>query len=326
MRRGSSLRLALLAGPAVLALLARAAQAAPATGALETTSGAGAADCPDAARLAAIVNDGIGRTAVVPAGASTAPPMRIGVAFDRTGKGYAATVRIGGANGGTRRLSNQGPGCAALANAVGVLLVVVLDTDATTPTDPAAASPPPSSSSVGSPATARGETTADLGIGGGVAEGLVGGWSPTVGLGGTLAYRRWAARLGAVWLPSKSSDFGPGRVEIGLAIARLALCVSTRDDRSRVALGFCVQQQVGWMRGRGVDYNAGSGEADHLWLATGASLVVRGPLGRSFGWEVDVGAVRPLREQRFVVDNLGTAYRSEPAAFMTTFALTTRIW
>ena len=110
MRRGSSLRLALLAGPAVLALLARAAQAAPATGALETTSGAGAADCPDATRLAAIVNDGIGRTAVVPAGASTEAPMRIGVAFDRTGKSYTATVRIGGASGGTRKLSNQGPG------------------------------------------------------------------------------------------------------------------------------------------------------------------------------------------------------------------------
>ena len=243
--------------------------------------------------------------------------MRIGVAFDRTGKSYAATVRIGGASGGTRKLSNQGPGCAALANAVGVLLVVVLDVDAPTIAD-APAAPPVQPRSPG-------ETTADLGVAGGVAEGLIGGWSPTVGLGGTLAYRQWAARLGGVWMPSKSTDFGPGRVEVGLAIARLALCVSRRDHRSQVALGLCVQQQVGWMRGRGVDYDD-SRATNQLWLAAGAAVVTGGPLGRSLGWEIEVGAVRPFREQRFVVGDLGTAYRSEPAAFMTTFAITTPIW
>ena len=247
--------------------------------------------------------------------------MRSRSRFDRDGKSYAATVR-------DRRRERRNPeahrtrapGAPRSRTRSASFWSSCWTVDAPTI---AATRPPRRLRAVAFP---PGETTADLGVGGGVAEGLVGGWSPTVGLGGTLAYRRWAARLGGVWLPSKSSDFGPGRVEVGLAIARLALCVSTRDDRSRVALGFCVQQQVGWMRGRGVDYDDGNGEADHLWLATGASIVAGGPLGRSLGWEVDVGAVRPLREQRFVVDNLGTAYRSEPAAFMTTFALTTRIW
>jgi len=145
-------------------------------------------------------------------------------------------------------------------------------------------------------------------------------------MGGTLAYGPWAARLGGAWMPSKSSDFGPGRVEVGLALARLALCVSMRDDRSRLALGFCAQQQIGWMRGRGVDYPAGNTSAGTLWLAPGAAIVASGPLATTLGWEVDVGAVYPLREVRFVVDNLGTAYRSEPAAFMTTFSITTRVW
>jgi hypothetical protein len=197
------------------------------------------------------------------------------------------------------------------------LLVVVLDVDAPTIAD-APAAPPVQPRSPG-------ETTADLGVAGGVAEGLIGGWSPTLGLGGTLAYRQWAARLGGVWLPSKSTDFGPGRVEVGLAIARLALCVSRRDHRSQVALGLCVQQQVGWMRGRGVDYDD-SRATNQLWLAAGAAVVTGGPLGRSLGWEVEVGVVRPFREQRFIVGDLGTAYRSEPAAFMTTFAITTPIW
>ena len=320
MRRAQRLSLALLACAAT-GLLAGRAQGAPATALLESTNGAGAGDCPGAAALAAIVNDGIGRTAAVPAGATPAPAMRVAVTFDRAAKGYAATVRIGGASGGTRKLANEGPGCAALANAVAVLLVVVLDTD-----DAAAPNPAGGSGAVSTPGAPPARTTAAVGVGGGVAEGLVGGWSPTVDLGGTLAYRHWAARLGGAWTPSKSSDFGPGRVEVGLALARAALCVSTRDDRSRVALAFCAQQQIGWMRGRGVDYAGGNATADHLWLATGAAIVASGPLAPALGWEVDVGAVYPLREQRFVVDNLGTAYRSEPAAFMTTFSITTRVW
>ena len=320
MRHAHRLPLALLACTA--GLLAGRAHAAPATALLDSANGAGAGDCPGAAALATLVNDGIGRAAVLPAGAAApAPPLRVAVTFDRASKGYAATVRIGGASGGTRKLANEGPGCAALANAVAVLLVVVLDTD-----DAAAPNPAGGSGAVSTPGAPPARTTAAVGVGGGVAEGLVGGWSPTVDLGGTLAYRHWAARLGGAWTPSKSSDFGPGRVEVGLALARAALCVSTRDDRSRVALAFCAQQQIGWMRGRGIDYGAGNGTADHLWLATGAAIVAGGPLGPSLGWEVDVGAVYPLREQRFVVDNLGTAYRSEPAAFMTTLAITTRVW
>jgi hypothetical protein len=163
-------------------------------------------------------------------------------------------------------------------------------------------------------------------VGGGVAQGLVGGWSPAVGLGGTLAYRRLAARLGGFWLPAKSNAYGPGRVEVGLAAARLALCVSVPGGGSRLTLGLCAQQQVGWMRGRGVDYEASNRSADHLWLATGASLVARGPLAPWLGWELEVGAVRLLQQERFVIDNLGTAFRSDPVAFLTTLAFTTRVW
>ena len=122
--------------------------------------------------------------------------------------------------------------------------------------------------------------TADVGVGGGVAEGLVGGWSPAVGLGGTLAYRRLSARLGALWLPAKANDYGPGRVEVGLAVARLALCV-TGAPRSIAGGGWgcALQQQVGWMRGRGFDYDASNRVADHLWLATGVAIVVERSAG-----------------------------------------------
>ena len=308
----------------MLGLFAGAAQAAPATARVESTRGPGAADCPDTDALAAIVNDGLGRTAVVPAGAAgPETPRRIAVSFERAARGYAATVRMSGPNAGTRKVSNDGPGCGALASAVGVLLVVLLDSDDAAP---AGTAPPVLAAGSTAPApTAARPISADVAVGGGVAEGLVGGWSPALGLGGTLAYQRWAARLGGVWLPSKTSDYGPGRVEVGLAIARLALCAPAFGDRARWTLGLCVQQQVGWMRGRGIDYDDNH-VADRLWLATGLSIVAGGPLGRSVGWELEAGAVRVLRETRFVIGGVGTAFESDPFAFMTTLAFTTRVW
>jgi hypothetical protein len=127
-------------------------------------------------------------------------------------------------------------------------------------------------------------------------------------------------------MPSKTSDTGPGRVAVGLAVARLSLCATTGADRARVSLGLCAQQQLGWMRGRGYAFEAGDRTADHLWLAAGLAIVASGALERAFGWEVEAGAVRLLREQRFVVDNFGTAFQSDPFAFMTTLSFTTRIW
>jgi hypothetical protein len=93
-----------------------------------------------------------------------------------------------------------------------------------------------------------------------------------------------------------------------------------------MTMALCAQQQVGWLRGHGFDYDVANRGADHLWLAAGASVVASGPFGRSFGWEAEAGVVRLLREQRFIVDNLGTGFQSDPWAFTTTLAFTTRLW
>ena len=314
------------------------ARAAPATAMLETTAAADAADCPKATALAAAVNDGLGRTALTPAGrdataaaaasaASAGNPVRVLVRFERAQKGYAANVDVGGGRGGTRKLSDAGPKCATLGNAVGVLLVLLLDADAETLGDAAAGATPEATAhtTTGSGAAAH-ATTAGLAVGGGVAEGLIGGWSPTIGLGGTLAHDRWSARLGGVWLPDKVNDYGPGRVEVGLAYARLALCGSTRAEQSGVRMALCAQQQMGWMRGHGYDYPGSNDGVDLLWLAAGASIVASGSFERAFGWEAEAGVVRLLRQHRFVVGEVGTAFESDPWAFTMTLAFTTRLW
>jgi hypothetical protein len=305
------------------------ARGAPATAVLEATAGAGADDCPKGAALAATVNDGLGRAALTPAGRDgvDGTALRVLVHFERAQKGYAANVNVGGGRGGTRKLSDAGPKCATLGNAVGVLLELLLDADAETLRDAAAgATPTTTERATGGSGAVAHATTAGLAVGGGVAEGLVGGWSPTIGLGGTLAYDRWSARLGGVWLPEKVNDYGPGRIEVGLAFARLALCGSTRVDRSSVTMALCAQQQVGWLRGQGFGYPAANTSADQMWLAAGASIVASGAFERSFGWEAEAGVVRLLRQQRFVVDNLGTGFQSDPWAFTMTLAFTTRLW
>src|SRR5262245_38852157 len=309
--------------------LATPARGAPATAALETTAAADAADCPKAAALAATVNDGLGRTALTPAGADAAGanPVRVLVRFERAPKGYAATVNVGGGRGGTRTLSDPGPRCATLGNAIGVLLTLLLDADAEALGDAAAGAAPTTKerATAGSGKAAH-ATTAGLAVGGGVAEGLVGGWSPTIGLGGTLAYDRWSARLGGVWLPEKVNDYGPGRIEVGLAFTRIALCGSTRAEQSSVTVALCAQQQIGWLRGHGFDYPVGNTGGDQLWLAAGAAIVASGAFERAFGWEAEAGVVRLFRQQRFVVDNLGTGFQSEPWALSMTLAFTTRLW
>ena len=211
-----------------------------------------------------------------------------------------------------------------------MLLVVLLDSD-----DAAPAGSPRRRREIGSssprPPPRGARSSADVAVGGGVAAGLVGGWSPAARAGRHAgAYHRWAARLGRrLAARRRSNDYGPGRVEVGLAVARLALCPSTGDDRSRCTLALYVQQQVGWMRGRGVDYEAGNRVADRLWLATGAvDRRAGGPLGRiaRLGGR---GRARSalLQEARFVDrqprHRVSSRIRS---AFMTTLAFTTRVW
>ena len=319
--------LAVVGGIGLCGPFAGRARAAPATAQLETANAPGADDCPSAAALAASVNEGLGRPALVTAGAPTPAPARIAVSFERAGSGYAATVHIGGARGGTRKLTNAGPGCRALADAVGMLLVLVLDSndDAAAATASAPESNRGAASSASGASNERSQLTAAVGAGGGVAEGLVGGWSPAVGLGGTLMHGPLSARLGGFWVPTKSHELGSGRVEIGLAAARLALCATTQGDRPQVGLGLCVQQQAGWMHGRGVGYDDNH-TVGTLWLASGVALIANGPLGRAVGWEVEAGMVFPLRQTRFVTGDLGTAFQTPTAAFMTTLSFTTRLW
>jgi hypothetical protein len=85
-----------------------------------------AADCPDAARLAAAIARA-GHRAAPSVMADADARLRFEVEMARSAEGYAATVRILGARIGVRKIEHTGGTCAPLADALAVTLVVVID-------------------------------------------------------------------------------------------------------------------------------------------------------------------------------------------------------
>ena len=155
------------------------------------------------------------------------------------------------------------------------------------------------------------------------------GWSgagrPSLGLGGTLAYQGWAARLGGVWLPSKTSDYGPGRVEVGCHRAARAVRAGVRRPRAldagpvRAAAGRVDARPRHRLRRQPRRRSTVAGDG-------GASIVARGSVGTiGSAGRSRRGAVRVLGETRFAIGGGGIAFATDPYAFMTTLALTTRV-
>src|SRR3982751_52777 len=104
---------------------APAAWASRGTAELSVARGPGAEDCPDTAALRArveqITGTRLGRVT------ATEPALAVAVSFSREGDRYRAAIRTQGPKEGERVLEDEGPTCAALAEAVGVTLALLLD-------------------------------------------------------------------------------------------------------------------------------------------------------------------------------------------------------
>jgi hypothetical protein len=286
------------------------AGAAPGPAGLTVSRDAGASDCPEAPALAAAINRGLGREGITdsdPEGAA----LRFSVAFGKQAGGYDAVISAAGARHGQRALSDTGASCAALGDAVGVLLVLLLDGGGEL--EPAPAAPTP--------------TWLSLGAGGGLAEGATGGWAAAFTGTATLRFgARWAVRAGGTFVPARSSAFGPGVVEVGLGYGRVALCWSPVGRRPRWELALCAQPELGVLTGSGAGYELENHAVRRPWIALGGGAALTGTLVGRLGWDVEVTASRPLTEERFVVTSVGTAYASPAVSLMSTVSLHAVIW
>src|SRR3954469_20748300 len=91
---------------------------------------AAAGDCPDAATLAASIEEIERRPNAGAPAAPITPGVRATVTFGRLPTGYQAALRLFGAREGERTLTDTGPSCAALGRAVAITLALSLESDA----------------------------------------------------------------------------------------------------------------------------------------------------------------------------------------------------
>lgn len=286
---------------------------------------AGAETCPDAVQVAAHVNAIVARE-VIGSGPGEDSAW-IEVTMHREGEGYRATVRTYGRSVGQRELSDAGPGCAALGEAVAVSLALMwtsqeeasapadppLDTDQDADSEPAA--PPEPATPAPAPkrpparrAPRRAATEPWLGIG---VDGFVGIAAavlehPTPG--GELGVRAdlgTRASFGIV-----AGGAGPDRLEVdggsvalSLLFAAVRACVGVVDTGPSV--WFCLRPAVGRLAGTGAGFDQ-SWDRQHVQPALGVGVELRGRVSRALGWAAELVASTPLERQGFsVVDAEG---------------------
>jgi hypothetical protein len=224
------------------------------------------------------------------------------VSFTREGARYRAALRTSGPKEGERLLEDEGPTCAALAEAVGVTLVVLLDR---APRRDIHASPPPRPPE-------NLPNRASIGWIG-VTAGPVFGETPGASLGFGPAFgvelEHWSLALGGTETLSRSARFASGTVRVGLASVDLQLCRTIDLVGKSLRAGACARAAAGHYRGEGAGYPMTT-SVRVPWMAAGGGVRVSGRWGRRLLWGVSGLLLIPVRRQTFSVNNAGVAYES----------------
>jgi hypothetical protein len=312
---------------ALVALLGSPARAEPLP-ALVVTRAPGANDCPDAASLAAEVARMNGRPSLDPSGNSVAT-TRLHVELTRGLEGYAAVIRAAGERSGERRLTDVGPTCENLADALALTLALILDSDrgsidSSGPAPhfsraPHAFEPRLDGRTFAAPAM-KSRNSLDLAAGVGVhAEaldeaGILFTGLVRLSLGEWLLLEAGGFVTGQQTVPHEGSE---GSLALRLASGFLGVCARLASDRSPLALALCAEPYVGWLRGEGSGFEVERPAQTHLWLAGGLTLDADGAISGRLRWYGRVGGLLVARRGFFVsVDG----QRESPLLFETSGA------
>ena len=264
------------------------------------TRGPGVEDCPDATALRTRVEQIMGRPLAAVAAAE--PTLAVRVEFARAGDRHSAALRTRGAKEGERLLEDQGPTCAALAEAVGVTLALLLDRG---PGRDIATAPPRRSP--------EGPSSRTSIVWIGISAGPVFGETPGVSLGFGPALgvelEHWSLELGGTEVLSRSAPFASGAVRVGLTSGDLQLCRMIDVAGKSLRAGVCGRAAAGQYRAEGEGYPLTT-SARLPWLAGGAGVRMGGLWGEWLLWSVSGLLLLPVRRQTFSVDNAGVGYQS----------------
>ncbi len=285
------------------ALPAHAERLSPA---LVVTRAPGVEDCPDANGVAARVR-AMTQGDPLAARPGVARDTWLQVEFSQTLSGYRAVITARGRRQGTRSIDDVGPGCASLADAVTLTLVMLLDPELVHASSAlsdavhadATASARDRTPSVSFAAEASGGVT--LGIlehGGGLIE-----------AGARLAFARsLALALGGGYLFPDRTSAPPGSVTLDLwyGYARISGAVF---EHAGTRLALFVGPSVGSLGGSSEDFDYRT-DRRLLWVAGGFGVEAFALLAGSFSWSARLCAVTPFRYEGFYVNDAGERHRA----------------
>jgi len=286
---------------------------------VQVARGSGAESCPTTEQL-------VDRVVALGTPDADTSLQRARVSFGREQDAFWAEILAEGRKSGLRRLSAPGPDCAGLTSAVAVALAVLFDV---TPSEARTAKPKATLAAVPiertaperpfAPAAAepaRGPFDWRFGLDAalGAHYGLLGAKiTPSLALG--LAWNPRGFRLSAEVFTTwpRETAFQNGLVSVWLNAARVEACTFTgRNTRGR--LGICPQLALGVLRGTGRHFDVVR-TSYQPWSAAGLGVLGLVPLTARAVLKLRLSALVSLSENRFRVDGLGAAYRSEPIAF-----------
>jgi hypothetical protein len=256
--------------------------------------GEGARECPSADAIAATVESLMGHPALAPsddAAPGDAAPSE-GVYNVHVARGGLYTASITTPSGAERDLSDPGPGCSGLADAVALTLAILLDPEGRAPA-PHAPTPAKPAKKDSKPAPARRapapkpERVAWLSaraLGGGALGVLSSAVPAAWGEIDARPSRLLSLGAGVLVPASSSAAFGPspGQVDFALVAGYLRLC-GPEIGPARALVRVCLQPMLGSVRIAGSGYSQRNETSRPIWgaLGLGASLDVAlaGPLG-----------------------------------------------
>jgi hypothetical protein len=278
-----------------------------------------APDCPDADELERRV------LALWMAPATTAA-LRVDVRFARTPNGYDAELRASGARAGTRYLSTDAATCAPLADAVTVLLALLLDMvparDMLRPRPLVVTTPVVTHRELRLPPLHLG-----LSSGLGLTLGTLGS-QPAGFMSASLLARRghFVAETLAFYVAPRTVDYEPGFVKVGLWGVAANACYSTRVVGERgVAWRPCLGLRLGRLSGAGTGYDVNSTAAQE-WFALAGSTHLELPLSARLRFVSGLMLWLPVARHELVVQGRGVAFETWILAGALQLGLELTIW
>lgn len=313
-------------------------------------------DCPDAAALAIAVEKQMKRPALTPDGRRAGLEVQI----YKSSLGYTA-VLVTGAK--TRQISDAGPTCAGLGDALAVMIAIVLDDESEVPRP--ANEPPPeeprveATSAVGPRPPGKATVPYDpwpydtempvvdlpppprqwsiaASFGGITSLGVT---TPgAYGVSGDVQARAskvLSFDVGVAFLAPRRIAFEVGTIDVSLTATFLRTCFTLLGSPARIAsLGACVEPMVGALHALSSGYRtiASNPSVSKPWIALQGMAVVEGNLFGPVGYVAHAGLAVPFVRQAFSIQDpndtrtQNVAFQPWPIGGVLDAELRVRIW